>query len=112
MTDDILYLQHEDICRFPSWKFYDDQLKTPAEVINRIQLGKSLWRSLRSGSNKPKCFVNVEGWEGINPVAEKSKGGEESKFNTKEVECVVKIIKCPLCDRLQTCSYIYINRLL
>lgn len=39
----------------------------------------------------PKCFIHLEGLERVNPVAEKGKGGGESKYNETEVEAVVSV---------------------
>lgn len=81
--------QHENICAFPSQMFYEGRLITPDEVLKRQKKGESLWQRLPRRALHPKCFIHLEGLEGVNPVAEKGKGGEESKYNEIEVTAIV-----------------------
>ena len=57
-------------------------------------MGESLWQRLEFRARKPKCFIHLEGVEEVNPVAEKGKGGEESRNNKTEVTAIVRKISC------------------
>lgn len=94
----VQYRMHKDICKFPSDYFYSGKLETAPEVLTRPSKGQDFWNRLygvRSSSHleRRKCFVYVEGEEHTNPVATEGKGGEESKYNPKEAEIVVQVVK-------------------
>ena len=71
-------------------------LETAPEVERREDPGQlyvwpECWRRLEMPlqHQQPKCFIHVEGEEKVTPVAEKGKGGDESKSNAKEVDMIV-----------------------
>ena len=71
-------------------------LKTTPEVERRDDPGQlyvwpEYWRRVQRPPQhrQPKCFIHIDGEEKVTPVAEKGKGGDESKSNAKEVEMIV-----------------------
>ncbi|KAI1889999.1 hypothetical protein AGOR_G00168690 [Albula goreensis] len=82
---DTQYRMHEGICKFPSWKFYKDSLKTE---------GEHELSALCSPSNKqtPILFGHVEGRE-VGLLVSTEKGNENSTANVEEAEEVVRVAK-------------------
>ena len=76
--------------------FYEKLLKTASEVERREDPGQlyvwpEYWNRLGRPRQhqQPKCFIHIDGEEKVTPVAEKGKGGNESKSNAKEVDMIV-----------------------
>jgi len=76
-TYKLSFVQHPDICEFPSWKFYDEKLET-AEVTRKRQdnlvFGQTVTR-----------FFHVKGKEMEEPDS-------YSKYNMEEVDVVVRAV--------------------
>lgn len=70
--------------------FYGGQLLTPDEIKRRPTKGATLWSLHPQGDRCPKCFIHLDGKEELNPIAERDKGGEESKFNGREINAAVR----------------------
>jgi superfamily I DNA and/or RNA helicase/exoribonuclease R len=94
------YRMHQSICKFPSQQFYDGKLTTPDEILKRYpHIGESLWQRMDHKARNPKCFIHLEGEEDVNPVTEKDKGGEESRYNEREVSAVITLVTKVLVSR-------------
>lgn len=86
--------QHEDICKFPSEKFYEGKLKTgverPASVLrvdDRVM---------------PVVFGHIEG-KTIKQVVKTAKGNNNSKANNEERDQVVlfcSLFHCSECSNM------------
>uniref|UniRef100_A0A8C8A6R2 RNB domain-containing protein n=1 Tax=Oryzias sinensis TaxID=183150 RepID=A0A8C8A6R2_9TELE len=80
---DTQYRMHEDICEFPSEKFYEGKLKTAVEPPTSV---------LRvDGKVMPVVFGDIEGVT-IKLVVKTSKGNNNSKANYEERDQVVRIV--------------------
>ncbi|XP_065845025.1 3'-5' exoribonuclease HELZ2-like isoform X3 [Oscarella lobularis] len=106
------YRMHKDICAFPSMHFYEKMLKTASEVERREDPGQlyvwpEYWKRLQRPRQhqQPKCFIHIDGEEKVTPVAEKGKGGDESKSNAKEVEMIVQVIKALQAIKQRLCQH-------
>ncbi|XP_062505134.1 helicase with zinc finger domain 2-like isoform X2 [Corticium candelabrum] len=93
------YRMHPSICEFPSQMFYGGQLLTPDEIKRRPTKGATLWSLHPQGDRCPKCFIHLDGKEELNPIAERDKGGEESKFNGREINAAINLVECMISRR-------------
>ena len=86
----MFYLQHEELCRFPSKEFYGGNLETDNSVRKRNNPEVHL-RFWPHGPRKPFVFVHVEGIESESHTGRKGKArvGLESKYNKQEAEKIV-----------------------
>lgn len=77
-----VFLQHEDICKFPSSQFYEGRLKTGlAQPISTLCDGERVL---------PFVFGHVEGTT-VSLVVSTAKGNENSKANKEEMKTVVSV---------------------
>lgn len=88
------YLQHEEICKFPSEYFYENQLETDLSVKRQGTALQSFWPV----ENVPMAFCHVVGEEKIT-VIKTALSNEHSKANVKEVEKAVSIVQSLLRER-------------
>ena len=84
-----MFLQHPQICDFPSKQFYGGNLKTARKYISRNdQL--DIWP--RDEHNVyPHVFVHIDGQERFLSVSTEE-GNEKSRSNLQEVQYVVSIV--------------------
>lgn len=81
-TEMLFFLQHEDICKFPSSQFYEGKLKTGLEQpISTLRVGERVL---------PFAFGHVEGTT-VSLVVSTAKGNENSRANKEEMETVVSV---------------------
>ncbi|KAL3868675.1 hypothetical protein ACJMK2_041453 [Sinanodonta woodiana] len=81
---------HPELCEFPSKTFYNGELQTSSEVIEREKANPPL--KLWPVPETPHVFCHVKGREEILTVSTEE-GNENSRSNPKEVKQVVKIFK-------------------
>ncbi|KAJ8039292.1 Helicase with zinc finger domain 2 [Holothuria leucospilota] len=86
----IQYRMHEEICRFPSDSFYEGQLETAHQVINRKPdtYTENIWPG---GPAYPRVFCHVVGEEETLTVRSEE-GNEMSRSNPQEICHVVRIV--------------------
>lgn len=82
------YRMHEEICKFPSEHFYNNQLETDASVKNQGTHLQSFWPV----ENVPMAFCHVMGEEEVTPI-KTALSNEQSKANVKEVKKAVNVAK-------------------
>ncbi|XP_022797848.1 helicase with zinc finger domain 2-like [Stylophora pistillata] len=83
------YRMHEEICKFPSEHFYNNQLETDASVKNQGTHLQSFWPV----ENVPMAFCHVMGEEEVTPI-KTALSNEQSKANDKEVRKAVHVANC------------------
>lgn len=86
--DFVSYLQHEEICKFPSEYFYNNQLETDSLVKEKGTALQSFWPV----ANVPMAFCHVVGEEEITAI-KTALSNEQSKANVKEVRKAVSIVQ-------------------
>uniref|UniRef100_UPI00398E6625 3'-5' exoribonuclease HELZ2 isoform X2 n=1 Tax=Pristiophorus japonicus TaxID=55135 RepID=UPI00398E6625 len=85
---DVQYRMHQEICQFPSEKFYQGKLQTDARIAHRPP---SVFCH-RGKKNCPIIFGNVVGSE-ISLMVSTEEGNENSRANKLEAEKAVNIVK-------------------
>lgn len=90
-------LKHEEICKFPSKEFYDNQLVTDESVNQRTpQLPSNIW----PGKDRvPQVFCHIEGLEDTQTV-KTSEGNENSRSNCIEAKEIVSMNWKPLFNNI------------
>ncbi|XP_078411424.1 3'-5' exoribonuclease HELZ2 isoform X1 [Cetorhinus maximus] len=85
---DVQYRMHQEICEFPSERFYEGKLKTDPTIARRP---KSVFCH-RGKKNCPIIFGHVLGNE-ISLMVSTEEGNENSRANKMEAERTVNIVK-------------------
>lgn len=83
----VYFLQHPDICYFPSRQFYEGKLRTEPGLWMHDPL--NIWPRDSYGPH-PHVLVHIEGEEKMLTVST-DEGNEQSKSNSEEAEYVVSI---------------------
>ncbi|XP_022809791.1 uncharacterized protein LOC111346790 [Stylophora pistillata] len=85
----IQYRMHEEICKFPSEHFYNNQLETDASVKKQGTHLQSFWPV----KDVPMAFCHVVGQEDVTFI-KTALSNEQSKANDKEVRKAVHVANC------------------